>query len=148
MSIIKNELPDTVEGIEQDIEIKIGKNGYTFEATLERNKEGLIVEIQEEDILKTLPLDSETYLVHVLLHDECMWDILDEILEMDVNKEIEEFVSTNIFDEYRLNEDDKQFLMNHCIHDKYHDYIELYVTITDNRVYYDDDAVYMTMKHW
>lgn len=147
MSIIKNELPDTVEGIEQDILLKIGKNGYEFEATLERNKEGLIVEIQEEDLLKTLPLDSETYLVHVLLHDECMWDILDEILEMDVNKEIEEFISTNIFNEYRLNDEDKQFLDSHCIHDKYHDYIELYVTIIDNRVYYDD-AVYMTMKHY
>lgn len=119
---------------EQIYEFKIGKNGYTYEAVIQRDNEGNITDAEEEESLNDPKIDSETWVAHYFNNDGYAWADLDQMM-WDAD-EGEEFIYLwnaqdvcGNADEF--SDEDMKFIEEHM--DK-EGYVPVYITIIENTI--------------
>lgn len=133
-----NELEDKkVESMEQDFTFKIGKEGFMYEADIERDCEGNITDVTEHGLLDDkVNWDTEDSIAHAFMEDAYIWADLDqEVFDADASEtviyyvDVAEFIKNNFFDDEEMD-----FIKEH----EEEGYMRIYVTVTENRIFEEE----------
>lgn len=127
-----------VEYISQYIEFSIGEKGYLYEDSIERDCEGNITDIHEEEVLEIDPkCDAETWVAHMFNQDPDIWYYLDQhIFDADrdetftYNVDADEFLKNNFFDE-----NEEKFIKEHTDENGF---MQVYITVVENEIFEEE----------
>lgn len=119
-----------IMGFEQDYEFKIGKKGYTYESSLERDAEGNIEDIINYGAL-AVDYTAETKIARALNDDPEEWYYLDQkLFNADKGETIVHDVDASFFIRKNdFNEEELDF-----IEENTGSMITLYITVTNNTI--------------
>jgi len=125
---------EKIKGFEQIYEFKIGSQGYTYEAFIERDNEGNIVDCEESEALNNPKIDSETWIAHYFNNDAYAWADLDQLM-WDADKGETFIFPWNAQDvcgnSYEFTDEDMKFIEEHM--DK-EGYVQVYITVIENTI--------------
>lgn len=126
-----------ITSFEQDYEFKIGKKGYVYEASLERDCEGNITEMYEYGALEQAH-DTETEIAKLFNKDPEEWYFLDQSLFDADNEERIHFVNSKEFIDNNqiINEEELNFIRENTDEDGY---MTVYITVTNNTIIGEDE---------
>lgn len=121
-----------ITSFEQDYEFKIGKEGYTYESSLERDAEGNIEDIINYGAL-AVDYTAETKIARALNDDSAEWYYLDKkLFDADKGETIVHDVNASFFIRKNdFNEEELDFIEENTGSDGY---MKLYVTVTNNTI--------------
>lgn len=120
---------------EQLYHFKIGAQGYTYEAMVERDENGNITDDIEGEALNTPKIDSETWVAYRFIKEADAWYDVDQLLWDTDEGETFTYLWKPVESYDVYNDDDMEFISEHADENGY---VSVYITLIENTIIEDE----------